>query len=502
MAEKLKLMIQAGNPLISIETSDEQRALELVQKVSELVTRPVFHWSLTEGLSRRPQYENRSSPSQNPEIVLRTSTAIDVLKLLLKEPEKGIYVFKDLAPHCKDAHVHRLMRDLLGICEQNKMTLILVDSTTLPDEISRFTVRYELGWPDAEELEQVVRETYQRIRQESYVEINANLKHKEMDQLVQSLRGLSCAEAARVVASAIYDDYNLSAADLPKIIEGKRQLLSNAGCLESIAADFSSEDIGGLTNLKSWLKQRRGGFTRKAREFGLEPPRGVLMLGVPGCGKSLCAKVVAADWGMPLLRLDPGVLYQKFIGESESQLRQALRQAESMAPAILWIDEIEKAFASAGASSSDGGLSRRMFGTLLSWMQDHRHPIFIVATANDVSTLPPELMRKGRFDEVFFVDLPDEQAREQILSIHLSRRKLKPDQFDLPRLAKLSRDFSGSELEQAVISALFTAYQSETSLNDGHIEAEMRKSRPLAILSREKVAQLRQWAEKRCVKAD
>ena len=502
MAEKLKLMIQAGNPLISIETSDEQRALELVQKVSELITRPVFHWSLTEGLTKRPQYENRSSHSQNPEIILRTSTAIDVLKLLLKEPEKGIFVFKDLAPHCKDAHVHRLIRDLLGICEQNKMTLILVDSTTLPDEISRFTVRYELGWPDVEELEQVVRETYQRIKQESYVEINANLKHKEMDQLVQSLRGLSCAEAARVVASAIYDDYNLSAADLPKIIEGKRQLLSNAGCLESIAADFSSEDIGGLTNLKSWLKQRRGGFTRKAREFGLEPPRGVLMLGVPGCGKSLCAKVVAADWGMPLLRLDPGVLYQKFIGESESQLRQALRQAESMAPVILWIDEIEKAFASAGASSSDGGLSRRMFGTLLSWMQDHRHPIFIVATANDISALPPELMRKGRFDEVFFVDLPDEQAREQILSIHLSRRKQEPDQFDLPRLAKLSKDFSGSELEQAVISALFTAYQSETPLNSGHIEAEMKKSRPLAILSGEKVARLRQWAEKRCVKAD
>ncbi len=502
MAEKLKLLIQSGNPLIAIETPDEQRVLELVQQVSEKITRPVFHWSLTQGLTKRPQFAEGAGRTQNPEIILRTSTAVEVLKTLLKEPEKGIYVFKDLAPHCKDALVHRLMRDLLEICEKNKMTLLLVDSTTLPSEIGRFTVRYEVGWPDVDELEQVIRETYQRIKQESYVKISSNLKRKEMYQLVQSLRGLSCAEASRVFASAIYDDYSLSSEDLPKIIEGKRQLLSNAGCLESIAADFSPDDIGGLANLKAWLKQRRGGFSRKAREYGLEPPRGVLMLGVPGCGKSLCAKVVAADWGMPLLRLDPGTLYQKFIGESESQLRQALRQAEAMAPAILWIDEIEKAFASASASSSDGGLSKRMFGTLLSWMQDHRHPIFIVATANDISALPPELMRKGRFDEVFFVDLPSEQSRQQILSIHLSRRKQDPEQFDLKRLARSSENFSGSELEQAVISAFFTAFNSETPLNDDHIEQEMQKTRPLALLSKEKIMQLRQWAENRCVRAD
>lgn len=502
MPEQLKLLIQSGNPLISIGTSDEQRALELVQEVSGNINRPVFHWSITDGLIRKSLCTEQGQTSHNPEIILRSSTAMDVLKLLLKDPEKGIYVFKDLGPHCKDAHVHRLLRDLLSIAEKNKITLVLVDVLPLPDEILQFTVRYELGWPDAEELEQVARETFQRIKQESHVDINSNIKRKEMDQLVQSLRGLSKAEASRVVASAIYDDHVLDATDLPKIIESKRQLLSNAGCLESIAADFSSEDIGGLSNLKSWLKQRRGGFTRKAKEYGLEPPRGVLMLGVPGCGKSLCAKVVSADWGMPLLRLDPGVLYQKFIGESESQLRQALRQAEAMAPAILWIDEIEKAFASANASSADGGLSKRMFGTLLSWMQDHRHPIFIVATANDISALPPELMRKGRFDEVFFVDLPDAKAREQILSIHLTRRNQNPKGFHLDQLANASHEFSGSELEQAVISAFFTAYNEDCPLNDGHIIEEMRKTRPLAVLSQEKVTQLRQWAEKRCVSAD
>ena len=226
------------------------------------------------------------------------------------------------------------------------------------------------------------------------------------------------------------------------------------------------------------------------------------MLGVPGCGKSLCAKVVASNWKMPLLRLDPGVLYQKFIGESESQLRQALAQAEAMAPVVLWIDEIEKAFASSTASSADGGLSKRMFGTLLSWMQDHRHPIFIIATANDISALPPELMRKGRFDEVFFIDLPSLDARQQILGIHLRRRKRDANDFDLKALADKAEGFSGSELEQAIISGLFAAFSENTDLADRHILAAIKKTRPLSTLMAERVEELRRWSRNRCVMAD
>ena len=212
--------------------------------------------------------------------------------------------------------------------------------------------------------------------------------------------------------------------------------------------------------------------------------------------------MVASDWNMQLLRLDPGMLYQKFIGESESQLRQALSQAESMAPVILWIDEIEKAFASASASSADGGLSKRMFGTLLAWMQDHRHPIFIIATANDISALPPELMRKGRFDEVFFVDLPNAAAREQILKIHLQRRKRNPEQFDLRSLAATAEQFTGSELEQAVMSGLFAAFSDNAELKDRHIASEIQKTKPLAILMEERITELRHWAKNRCVSAD
>ncbi|HBN78344.1 MAG TPA: ATPase [Planctomycetaceae bacterium] len=502
MPKELKLLIQAGHPLIFIESSDEIRALKLISQVSEELTRSNLCWSMTEGLTRIPDYVKDNRELIRPDQVLPPGKAQDVLQHLIKNPQKGIYVFKDLGPHCKDALVHRLMRDLMQIASKEKMTLIMLDALAVPDEIKRFAFRYELGWPSVQELEEVVRETYQKIREESFVEVNSNLRRRDMDQLVQSLRGLSCCQASRVVASVIYDDHHLDGADLPRIIEGKRQLLSSTGCLESIAADFSPDDIGGLTNLKTWLAQRRDGFSPKAIENGLESPRGVLMLGIPGCGKSLCAKVVAADWGMPLLRLDPGVLYQKFIGESESQLRQALRQAEAMAPVVLWIDEIEKAFASASAASADGGLSKRMFGSLLSWMQDHRHPIFLVATANDISALPPELMRKGRFDEVFFVDLPDKEARKHVLKIHLKRRKMNPKGFDLDELADHCEEFSGSELEQVVISAKFAAHQENTPLADKHLIQEMQNTRPLAMLSAEKVRHLRQWAVDRCVSAD
>jgi SpoVK/Ycf46/Vps4 family AAA+-type ATPase len=243
-------------------------------------------------------------------------------------------------------------------------------------------------------------------------------------------------------------------------------------------------------------------MTHRARDFGLDPPRGILLLGVQGCGKSLCAKLVAASWGLPLLRMDPGVLYQRFVGETETRLRASLEQAEKTAPAVLWIDEIEKAFASASAESADGGLSQRMFGTLLSWMQDHRSPIFMVATANNIAALPPELMRKGRFDEVFFVDLPNAAARRAILEIQLARRNRDPAQFNLEELANRTEGFSGAELEQLVIAALYTAFATGVELTSDHLLAESVTTRPLAKLMSERVAELRAWAADRCVQAD
>ncbi|MFI4852125.1 ATP-dependent zinc metalloprotease FtsH [Gimesia chilikensis] len=495
MSNTLELLIRSGNPFISIETLDEQRAQEVVQKVARGLKMTLYEWSATSGLCKSDHGKLKPAlvPGGKPD---------QALSFIHQNTDADIILFKDLGAYCRDSVVNRMLRDLMQTCHDKKSTFILVDAFPLPDEIKRFTVRYEIGWPDADELSAVIKQTYNRIKRESDSEITARLTRHEMEQLVLTLRGLSCSEVERVISSAILQDNDLNANDLPHVIEAKRTLLGSTGCLESIAVDVKPEEVGGLSKLKDWLKLRRGGFTRQAQEFGIEPPRGVLMLGVPGSGKSLCAKMVASDWNMPLLRLDPGMLYQKFIGESESQLRQALSQAESMAPVILWIDEIEKAFASASASSSDGGLSKRMFGTLLAWMQDHRHPIFIIATANDISALPPELMRKGRFDEVFFVDLPNAASREQILKIHIQRRKRDSDQYDLRSLAAMADDFTGSELEQAVMSGLFAAFSENAELEDRHIASEIQKTRPLAVVMRERIAELRHWANNRCVPAD
>jgi len=492
--EGLKLLIQAGNPIISIETPDEPRATELVRATADSLALPLFEWTVTTGLR-----EARPQPGKT---VVESGKVPAALAYLKDSAYPAVYLFKDLGALCKDPQVVRWLRDLYFTPSSRLWTLILIDAMGLPPDVRRLTVPFDVGWPDEDELSEVVRKTFQEAKRRSLVDIQANLTKREMEQLVQTLRGLTAEEAGRIVAGAIYDDNVLDGADLPRVVDAKRNRLGTMGCLESIMADVAPEEIGGLDNLKAWLAQRRGGFTHRAREFGLDPPRGILLLGVQGCGKSLCAKVVASAWRMPLLRMDPGVLYQKFIGESEARLREALDQAESMAPVILWIDEIEKAFASASAESVDGGLSQRMFGTLLSWMQDHRQPIFIVATANNITQLPPELMRKGRFDEIFFIDLPGPEQRTTIFAVHLRKRRRDPDLFDLDRLASASEGYSGSEIEQAIVAGMYAAFAAGTDLGTDHLVEALRATQPLSVLMRERVEQLRAWAKNRCVPAD
>jgi AAA+ superfamily predicted ATPase len=492
--EGLKLLIEAGNSIISIETPDEPRATELVRTTADSLALPLFEWTVTTGLR-----EARPQPGKT---MVESGKVPAALSYLKDSAYPAIYLFKDLGAMCKDPHVVRCVRDLYFTPSTRLWTLVLIDAMGLPPEIRRLTVPFDVGLPGEDELSEVVRKTFQEAKRRSLVDIQANLTKREMEQLVQTLRGLTAEEAARLVAGAIYDDNVLDGSDLPRVVDAKRNRLGTMGCLESIMADVAPEDIGGLSNLKAWLAQRRGGFTHRAREFGLDPPRGILLLGVQGCGKSLCAKVVASAWRMPLLRMDPGVLYQKFIGESEARLREALEQAESMAPVVLWIDEIEKAFASASAESVDGGLSQRMFGTLLSWMQDHRQPIFIVATANNITQLPPELMRKGRFDEIFFIDLPGSAQRKTIFAVHLRKRRRDPDLFDLDRLAASSEGYSGSEIEQAIVSGMYAAFAAGTQLGTEHILEAIRATQPLSVLMRERVEHLRAWAQNRCVPAD
>jgi SpoVK/Ycf46/Vps4 family AAA+-type ATPase len=313
---------------------------------------------------------------------------------------------------------------------------------------------------------------------------------------------LTRRQAERIISDAITIDQKFADTDINKVIAEKRRMVARDGLLEYIQTPLHLDEIGGMNRLKEWLKMRKDAHSSHAAEFGIEPPRGVLMLGVQGAGKSLCAKAIATAWQQPLLRLDPGVLYASYIGESERNLRQALIQTEMMSPVILWIDEIEKAFASAASRSADGGLSQRMFGTLLTWLQERKAPVFVVATANDIGALPPELLRKGRFDEIFFVDLPSEETRKQIFAIHLKKRDRDPDNFDLDKLAEKSEGYSGSEIEQAIISALHIAYGKNKQLTTELIAESIKMSPPLSVTMAEHVESLRLWAKGRCVQAE
>ncbi|MCZ6683375.1 MAG: AAA family ATPase [Planctomycetota bacterium] len=493
LSDELKLLIRSRHPIISIETSDEERALALVSRVAADMERLMFEWSVTTGLLRR-------RPSAGGPIA-NTESAKHALAFVHDSTLEAVYVFKDLSPHLKDATELRRLKDIHSVLTTRRATLCLVETSgALPDAVRRLTVPFDVKWPSADELKAVVRETLKEVRTLNRTEVK--LSRFQTERLIQTLQGLTRREAAQVVATALHDDYALNVDDLPRIADAKRKLLVRHGVLEPITIDVTTDEIGGLNRLKRWLKERSDGFTERAKEFGLTPPRGFLLLGVQGCGKSLCAKIVAGFWGLPLLRLDPGVLYQKFVGETEARLRRALSQVEAMSPAVLWIDEIEKAFASATDGSADGGLSQRMFGSLLSWMQDHRQPVFIVATANDITRLPPELLRKGRFDEVFFVDLPDDGAREKIFAIHLRRRERDPAKFDLKRLAAASDGFSGAEIEQAIISALYGAFADKCDIDTDRLARELENTRPLSVLMKEKLAALRSWAHERCVPAD
>ena len=319
---------------------------------------------------------------------------------------------------------------------------------------------------------------------------------------MQHLLGMCMDDAQRLVRQALRDDNAITMDDIHRVLRFKRESLGEGGLLEFELDTGTFADVGGLKNLKRWLELRRPALTGDAAKLGVEPPKGVLLLGVQGAGKSLAAKAIAGSWGLPLMRLDFAVLYNKVHGETERNLRQALKQAEAMAPCILWIDEIEKGLASDASGAGDGGVSRRVLGTLLTWMSERKTRTFLVATSNDVSQLPPELLRKGRMDEIFFVDLPDAAVREEIFRIHLRKRKLDPAQFDVTQLAATAEGFSGAEIEQVVIAAIYEALAEKKPLATAHVLAEIGRTRPLSVVMAEKVEALREWAAGRTVRAD
>lgn len=485
----LEAVIRSRTPLIAVESNEEPTIVRLVRQIGQRLQRKAYRWTITEGLQ---SFEPADQPTR------AVMKSLEVLNYIKTDARYSLFVLLDFHPHLEDAVHVRYLKDIALAHPQHFSTVVLVGhSIRLPEELRPFTGRFRLPLPSLDELRRIVLDAAAEWGA-AHGRRDVQTTNKALDLLVRNLAGLTATDAHRLALKAIADDGAIAESDLPEVTRAKYELLGGDGVLsfEYETAKFS--EIGGMTRLRQWLDVRKR-FFLDGPQTQLDPPRGLLLLGVQGCGKSLAAKAAAGIFGVPLLRLDFGVLYNKYYGETERNLRKALDTAEVMSPCVLWMDEIEKGLA---AGDADDGLSRRILGTLLTWMSEKRKSVFLVATANDIARLPPELVRKGRFDEIFFVDLPLPQSRREILTIHLQKRCLAPAEFGLEALTAATDGFSGSEIEQAIVSAMYTAHAQERKLMQADLLEEIRQTRPLSVVMAEQVAELRAWAKGRTVPCD
>ena len=484
----LELLLRSRVPLIMIETRDERRVSRLFSRLGVRLGQPVMAWSATAGLQR---IDVESAPQRH------ASEPRQALGQIKATNTPSIYLLMDFHPYLDDPFNVRMLKEIALDHHTLQHTLVLVShGLEMPPELESFTARFDLSLPDQDGLQVIIREEAGHWSS-AHGGSKVKTDRKTLDAILRQLGGLTDVDARRIIRSVIHDDGAINKEDLARVTQGRYRLLQSNGAL---SVDFDTADfdaVGGLRNLKRWIAMRRTAFLEPDGQ--LDKPRGILLTGVQGSGKSLAAKAVAGMWQLPLLRLDFGTLYNKFFGETERNLREALQAAEAMAPCVLWIDEIEKAIAS---GDYDSGTSRRILGNLLTWMAERNAPVFIVATANSIDHLPPELVRKGRLDEIFFVDLPDAATRAEILAIHLRSRGLKPVEFDLMELANLTAGFSGAEIEQAIVAGLYLAREQQQPLDTGHLATEIRQTRPLSQVMAEKIDRLRAWASERTVAAD
>ena len=487
----LELLIESKYPVIAVETEEEDRLYDMLRRLTIHMNIQLYMWTPVDGLTRPPFKDTLAPDDRQP---------LQALAQVAAGRDDGIYLFKDLHKYLDDPAVLRRVRDLAPALARGRRALILTGPhMNLPAEIRAIAAPFKLDLPTPEELKVLVHTTAKDlvVKRSAKVQLTVD----DMERLALALRGLTLFEAERALTRAIMEDMALTRADLERVIQIKKEIIERDCLLDFWPRLDDLAAVGGLKNLKAWLEKRRRAFTPEAQQFGIEPPKGILLLGVQGCGKSLCAKAVAKEWELPLLKMEPGRLYDKFVGESEKNLERALDVAARLAPAVLWIDEIEKGFASVNQSETDAGLSKRIFGRLLAWLQDRPAPVFVAATCNDILSLPPEMMRKGRFDEIFFVDLPNPEERALILTIHLKKRKRDPAAFDLPRLAAACDGFSGAEIEQAIVSALYAAFSAGSDLTTDILLQEMKSTHPLSVVRAEEVSSLREWAASRTVPA-
>lgn len=487
LPRELELLADAGFRLITIDTHEEARAIVLVTALAGKRGVPCYRWKVSEGLVRVDSGPTSSSGLAKP---------AELLRQLAGAIAPGFYLLLDVHPFLEDPVHARLLKDAAS--REGNTLFLLGHGMQLPPDLEKLSAHFDLPTLTRDEVLAILKDEVARLRAAN-PGCEPMGEPEAVEGLLQHLSGLGAADARRVIRQVLLNDGTLTTADFDRIYQAKRELLGRDGVLSLENASVRLEDLAGLENLKSWLLARREAFLGDPAETKLEVPKGILLLGVQGCGKSMAAKAVASAWGVPLMRLDFGALYNKYLGETERNLRESLKVADAMAPCVLWLDEIEKGLAS---SDADGGESRRVLGTLLTWMAERDGRVFMIATSNDIERLPPELVRKGRMDEIFFVDLPGEGQRAEILRIHLLKRGHDLARFDLAALAGTAAGFSGAEIEQAVVSAMYAAKLVGEPLKSTHVLAEMNRTRPLSVVMAEKVAYLRLWAQERTVPAD
>ena len=473
--EKLDIYLRARFTLIVLVTPEEERAVEIIRQVCQHSDRPCVSWDISSGFQVICGNESPGN-ARDP---------LTALEYVERAEGRGLYVLKDFHEFWQNAEVKRKLRTVSQKLKFSKKTLIILTPISdTPRELRDDLVQIDFPQPNADEIEAVL----DRLTKSAKVKINLTQLGRE--KLIQAALGMTASQAQRVFAKAIVLDGVLDDNDISLVTDEKRQIIRESEALEFYPVTETPDDVGGLDVLKDWLRLRERAFTNEAREYGLPFPKGIALIGIPGTGKSLTAKMIGGLWRLPLLRLDVGSLFGSLVGETEERTRRALRVAEAIAPCILWIDEMEKALSH---GTGDSGTSTRVFGTILTWMQEKKAPCFVVGTANDVNKIPLEMLRKGRFDEIFFLDLPTTEERGEILDVHLKKRKRLPQDFDVKRLAAESEGYVGAEIEQAIIDSMYVGFSENREITTDDISAALKKQVPLSVSQRETIESLRRW---------
>ncbi len=482
--DELELLIRAKYSIIYVLSWEERRVLDAIQVCGHELGRQVHVWSLTKGT--QPPLSGQAAEQKSG-----LPLEIEALAGVHHGPEKSIFILTDFHFYMNDQRVIRLLRDLSDRMRGKSQTVIILSPVLkLPVEVEKEITVVEFALPGADEIGLTVDDAMACAQDKV-----KPLSSEDRDKLINACLGLTISEIEDVLARSIVEK---GTADVDAVLTQKQQLIRKSGILEYYPFQVEMKDVGGLNAIKSWLEKRTASFTEKAKAFGLPPPKGVLIIGVQGCGKSLVAKAISSMWGLPLLRMDVGKIFGGIVGSSEENMRKAIRVAESVAPCVLWTDELEKGFAGLQSSGfSDAGTTARVFATFINWMQEKSAAVFLVATANDVTQLPPELLRKGRFDEIFFVDLPMVKEREDIFRIHLKKRSRDPAKFDIKKLATAVEGFSGAEIEQTVIAGMFAAFARGGELTTADILSEAKAIVPLSRMMWEEIDELRTWSKLR-----